>query len=70
MQYDAVGLQDAAAGHQELAAGIEPIISQLGRLVLDAGTVGLSPLATRFTAALDHARQTCSVAPARESWQG
>lgn len=65
MCYDAAGMRDAAAGHHELAAGIEPMIVQLNRLVLDSGALGRLPAAAAFAAALDRARLESSLVLAR-----
>lgn len=66
MAYDTAGLHRAGTDHHELAAGIDPIVSQLGHLILDSGALGLLPAATTFAAALDHARLGCATAVARE----
>jgi hypothetical protein len=67
MRYSAAGLQSAAAAHSELAAGIEPVAVQLGRLILDSAALGRLPAAAAFAAALERARLECSCALAAES---
>ena len=66
MAYNTAGLHRAGTDHHELAAGIDPIVSQIGRLIVEAGVLGLLSSAATFATALDHARLGCATAAARE----
>jgi hypothetical protein len=67
MSYSVAGLQQAAAGHQDVAAEAEEVVAMLLGLEVPAAALGTVPAASQFAAGLERARLGTGRAIAAES---